>query len=145
MLRRTFLKVLGASAAVASAPQLYREAHRFVAKPKDWIEDHGDFLVVRVPDGMTFAKEKLGKPVLLFMGNRTRFHDCEITGFCNVYAGKEFAITDTVFDVSQMRLTEVRAAVHLLKGSHGLLNHISVRFPAQQAADFGVCGKTRAI
>lgn len=145
MLRRTFLKVLGAGAAVASAPQLYREAHRFVAKPKDWIEDHGDFLVVRVPDGKTFAKERLRKPVLLFMGNRTLFHDCEIAGFCNVYAGEEFAITDTFFDVSQMRLTEDRAALHLLKGSHGLLSRISVRFPAHQASDFGVCGKTRAI
>ena len=129
MLRRTFLKVLGAGAAVASAPQLYREAHSFVAKPKDWIVDHGDFLVVRVPDGMTFAKERLGKPVLLFMGNRTRFHDCEIKGFCNVYGGNEFAITDTVWDVSQMRLTKDRAAVHLLKGNGILLDGVTVILP----------------
>lgn len=126
MLRRTFLKVLGAGAAVASAPQLYREAHRFVSQPKDWIEDRGDFLVVRIPDGKTFANEVLGKPTLLFMGNKTQFRNCEVKGFCNLYAKTDFAVLDSTFDVSNVRMTEDRAALYIVKGNQGLVDGFRV-------------------
>ena len=62
MQRRSFLSVLaGASAALGLA----RYAEPFALTPDahhEWVEDKGDYVIIRVPDFKTFARETINKP-----------------------------------------------------------------------------------
>lgn len=153
MLRRTFLKVLGAGAAIASAPTIYRELDRLVADPKDWIEDHGDFVVVCVPDGKTFAKERIEKPMLLYLGRGSQFLDCTVLGFANVYAKEQWRISRCAFDSTGKVTTAERPVLHLIRGRDGWIQNCTFAMnptPADQWSDYlrldgAECGKSRAI
>lgn len=108
--RRGFFKVLGAVASAAYLPTLYQEKNFQMADSyRDWIEDMGDFYIVRVPDLMTFSKVTLDKPTILQLGFRSVFSNCKIQGYTNVYnTGGEFKLIDNIFDASGIRLTKNR-------------------------------------
>jgi hypothetical protein len=112
--RRGFLRLAGAAALAVTLP-LYREVPQLVVpKPfnqRDWIEDQGDFYVVRVPEGRTMTREQLlDKPVVFFMGARSALEAVE-AATAIVYAPLHARLTDCVFSSASQRFDKERAVL----------------------------------
>ena len=113
--RRGFLKLISAA---AGALALARYAEPFVAVAdthRDWIEDNGDYLVVRVPDFKTFANETLKKPVIFLLGQQAIVRHVDVAGFVNLFSPKGGIIYGSCFDCSQM-VTENKRPVAVVMG-----------------------------
>jgi hypothetical protein len=65
--RRTFLRLTGAAAGALVIAK-YAEPLAVLADHGPWVEDKGDFYIVRVPDFKTFANEHLEKPTIFLLG-----------------------------------------------------------------------------
>ena len=77
-------------------------------KKHEWIEDKGDFYIVRVPDSMTFANELLDKPTIFLLGHYTVVKDVVVNGYANISHKGTSLITASKFDVSKMLLSTNR-------------------------------------
>ncbi len=118
--RRGFLKL---AASVVGALSLARYAEPILAiadRHHDWIEDKGDYLIVRVPDFKTFANETLNKPVIFLLGQEATVHHVEVNAFSNVHSPKGGRIYGSRFDGSQME-TEMPRPLVVIKGGDGLV------------------------
>lgn len=114
MFRRAFMKMAGVAGLAAAAPiTLYSQPLVRVTNSHEWIEDRGDFYIVRVPDGKTFAEEALEKPTIIQMGARSKIRRIWIEGFTNVYAAGEFSIEASSFDARGMATSARRPVLHL--------------------------------
>ncbi len=112
--RRTFLRTTAAAAAVI----VFAEPLRLLSASGDWIEDKGDFLIVRIPDGKTFAKEVLKKPAIVLMGAGSLMRDVEVIGFANIRLNNS-RVDGCSFDARSMR-TELKREVVRLDGEKGV-------------------------
>ena len=111
--RRGFLK-LGAALIGALTLTKYAEPLVTVADTHhDWIEDKGDYLIVRVPDFKTFANEVISKPVIFILGEQAIVRAVDVEGFANIYAPKGGLVTATRFDGSRMVTEKERPLVNL--------------------------------
>lgn len=81
--RRGFLK-LGAVTVGGLAVTKYAEPFITTPESKDWITDKGDYVIVRVPDYKTFAREVIDKPAIFILGTRSFVSGVDVTGFVNV-------------------------------------------------------------
>lgn len=111
--RRGFLRVAGAAGAVLGAGVvLYRETTNLVLPTSnDWIEDRGDFLIVRVPDEKMFKGEKLLKPTILVMGMRSMVRDCEVYGYLNILGKGDWGFNENYVDCRKTAMTKDRPII----------------------------------
>jgi hypothetical protein len=79
----------------------------------DWIEDKGDYCIVRVPDFKTFAHEAISKPVIFILGEQAIVRAVDVEGFANIYAPKGGLVTASRFDGSRMVTEQDRPLVNL--------------------------------
>ena len=68
---------------------------------KKWIEDRGDFVIVRIPDFKTFANEVINKPAIFIMGQQAALRGVDVGGYVNVYAPDGGLVEGCRFDASQ--------------------------------------------
>ncbi len=111
--RRGFLKL---GAALIGALTLTKYAEPLVAVADthhDWIEDKGDYCIIRVPDFKTFAHEAISKPVIFILGEQAIVRAVEVEGFANIYAPKGGLVTASRFDGSRMVTEKDRPLVNL--------------------------------
>ena len=80
-------------------------------KKHEWIEDKGDFYIVRVPDSMTFANELLDKPTIFLLGHYTVVKDIVVNGYANVAAKGESLIHGCNIDASKIILPNPRPII----------------------------------
>jgi len=113
--RRGFLKVGTALVGGVVLAKYVEPILAALPERHEWIEDRGDFLIVRVPDYKTFAKERLEKPTIFLMGERATVRDVRVIGFSNVYAPHGGIVSGCRFDGSSMA-TDTDRAVMTLKG-----------------------------
>lgn len=111
--RRGFLK-LGAALIGAMTLAKYAEPVVAVAETHhDWIEDKGDYCIVRVPDFKTFAHEAISKPVIFILGEQAIVRAVEVEGFANIYAPNGGLVTASRFDASRVVTEKERPVINL--------------------------------
>ena len=120
--RRTFLKLAGAAAAAMGITR-YAEPMEIVPEFRhgDWIEDRGDFYIVRVPDNKVFANEILTKPTIFLLGQSAIVRQIELHGFCNVHAPRGGEIVGSVIDARKALIGRDRPVMELAGGRAGLI------------------------
>jgi hypothetical protein len=111
--RRGFLKVVSALAAATGLVR-YIETPILMPNKHEWIEDMGDYYIVRVPEGKTFANERLDKPTLFGLEDRATVTGIEVLGYANVYHKGQFAFMHSRFDTSKMILDHKRPAMNII-------------------------------
>ena len=100
--RRGFLK-LAVAMIGGTAVTRYAEPLVDIADTnRDWIEDKGDYCVIRVPDFKTFANEVIAKPVIFLLGQQAAVQNVDIAGYANIYAPKAGRVFGCRFDGSRM-------------------------------------------
>lgn len=88
--KRGFLKI--ASVLVGGLTlSKYTNAELFLPENKvsvfqDWIEDRGDFYIVRVPDFKSFNNEILNKPTVFLAGQHSSISRVRVDGFVNIHS-----------------------------------------------------------
>lgn len=101
MLRRTFLKA-GTALGAGKLLTLYTEPLSEIVVPKkhEWIEDKGDFYIVRVPDYKTFAGECLNRNTIFLVGVGATVHQVSVTGYANVLLNHQSRMHQVHIDAS---------------------------------------------
>lgn len=113
--RRIFLKLAGAVTGLVAASSLvkYAEPYAKLSEIGEWIEDRGDFFIVRVPDYKMFAGEILNKPTIFLLGERAVVKDVRVNGFANVHAPNAGMVLGCMFDTSGMKVARNRPIVEI--------------------------------
>ena len=122
--RRGFLQIFGATAAAVGLTR-YAEPFVSIAPRHEWIEDRGDFLIIRVPDGKTFAREVIDKPAILFLGANAIAHTLQFRSYLNVDVQPLGMLRDSDINASA-RTTEQRRATMRIRGQGGRFESLSV-------------------
>ncbi len=116
--RRTFLKT---GTVLVGGVLLFKYIEPIVpiAEPKkhEWVEDKGDFYIVRVPDTKSFVNETLDKPTIFLLGENTLIKGLNIKGYINVAYKGNCAISDLYLDTSKMTLPNERSLMYIENGS----------------------------
>jgi hypothetical protein len=111
--RRGFLR-LGAALVGALTLAKYSEPLIVVQdEHHEWIEDKGDYVIVRVPDFKTFANEVISKPAIFLLGENALIRGVDVAGFSNVYAPKGGAVYGSRFDASRMQVENERPVMNI--------------------------------
>ena len=118
--RRGFLKI-GAAILGSIGIVRYSEPLIEIARSHKWIEDKGDFVIVRVPDFKSFANETINKPAIFIMGQESTVKNLEVLGFANFYAPEGGSILQSRFDTSRM-VTEITRSPVTIKGQCVIMN-----------------------
>lgn len=118
--KRGFLK-LGAALVGGVSLMRYAEPAIALPEPQEWIEDRGDFFIIRIPDGKELVNELIAKPAIILLGAGAELRRVWIDGFANLMAPKGGILRDCSFDGSTMS-TESARPVLLLRGS----SHLSI-------------------
>lgn len=113
--RRGFLKLAAAFIGGMVITKYAEPIIQIANTHHDWIEDKGDYCIVRVPDFKTFAKEVIDKPVIFILGEKAVVHSLAVCGCVNVYAPKGGMVNDCHFDASRMA-TEQKRTIITAKG-----------------------------
>lgn len=110
--RRGFLKL---AAATAGAIGLTKYAEPWLQLPEthEWVEDRGDFYVVRVPQSQRFANERLDKPTIFLLGAYSMLEGVQVDGFTNISAMGGAAIQQCHFNASRMEVSRNRSVVEM--------------------------------
>lgn len=111
--RRGFLKLV-TTIIGGIAITKYSEPIVQVKSSHEWIEDKGDFAIVRVPDFKTFANETIAKPTIFILGQQSIVKQVDVTGFANVYAKQGGMVFGSRFDASKMEIQDRDAILHLV-------------------------------
>jgi hypothetical protein len=110
--RRGFLKI-GAAILGSIGLVRYSEPIIEIAHTHEWIEDKGDYAIVRVPDFKSFANEVINKPAIFIMGRDSVVKNVNVDGFVNFYAPNGGRITNSRFDSSQMVTENSRSPMNI--------------------------------
>ena len=114
--RRTFLALAGAAA--ASPLVTYAEPLLLVPDThRGWIEDKGEYFIVRVPAGKTFSRETFTKPVILLMGSGAWVRDISVSAYMNVSAQDGCLLDRVLVDASSATTVQPRPTVRI-KGAN---------------------------
>jgi hypothetical protein len=105
--RRGFLK-LGAVMLGSIGIIRYSEPIIDIAHSHEWIEDKGDYVIVRVPDFKSFANEFINKPAIFIMGQNAIVKNLSLKGFANFYIPNGGIITESHFDTRNMTTENIR-------------------------------------
>jgi len=110
--RRGFLKIattLMGGAMLAT----YTEPLIKLATPEShkWIEDKGDFYIVRVPMYKSFTKEHLDRPTIFLMDNYSIVSDVTVIGYSNFKTQGSRIISNCCFDITNTKTVNERSAV----------------------------------
>lgn len=124
--RRGFLK-LGAAVVGSLAIMRYAEPIIQLTKHHEWIEDRGDFVIVRIPDFKSFANEQINKPVVFLMGEQSTIRNIDVKGFANIYAPRGGSFTDSSFDSRHIVTESNRSAIEL-RGQGMIIGGIKMQF-----------------
>lgn len=81
--RRAFLKVAAGLAAGLGLTK-YAEPLLAISDQGDWIEDRGSFVILRVPDGKSFANEVINKPAIVLLGVKSAIRDTSFNSYMNI-------------------------------------------------------------
>lgn len=145
--RRGFLRVLsGASAVIAitsTARSLMLYDEQDLERPislryRDWVEDRGDFYVVRVPSGKSFAKEFLNKPVVMILGRGSLATNLRIDGFVNLYGDRGSVLSNTYIDSSGYQSVQSRSALKLYPTNVERVSVSNCRFAERVDRNIGI-------
>jgi hypothetical protein len=121
--RRGFLKVATMMVGSVLVAKYIEPAIELIKPEKHtWIEDKGDFYIVRVPEYKTFAKEILDKPTIFLMDHHSTVTQVDVKGYSNIKMSGYCTVTESRFDVSEM-ITEQERSVLLVNGT-GTTNQI---------------------
>lgn len=108
--RRAFLKIAGALGVVC-----YAEPLLAIEPEHDWVQDKGSYLLVRIPDGKTFANETFTKPAVILMGAYSEMRDIRSNSYANIACAGGNRIRDLAFDCRGM-MTEKPRSIILVRG-----------------------------
>lgn len=122
--KRGFLKI--ASALVGGLTfSKYTNAELLVPEKnvsvfQDWIEDRGDFYVVRVPDFKSFSNEILNKPTVFLAGHNSSISRIRIDGFVNIHSKNgHIRLTESEIDATRHAFDGRRSVIEV-SGYSGL-------------------------
>lgn len=139
LVRRTFMK-LGVQAVGALSVVRYADAFQPIPESRMWIEDKGDFCIVRVPENKTFDNEVFEKPVIFIMGDGANVLRTTVNSFSNFAVGRNALVSDCVFDVGNSVMKD-RKEVVIMDGHSATIQYcrIDARSQAERAwsIDFG--------
>lgn len=130
MKRRSFLK-LSAAAGIT----LYAEPLILLPDGVPWVEDKGDFYILRVPDGKSVNGLKLDKPTIVLAGAKSIISNVDIDGFCNIFA-KPAAVIDGLWVDARHSMAEGRDHAVLMSGDGYLLKDAFVE--CRLGTDIGI-------
>jgi hypothetical protein len=122
--KRGFLKVAGGVAG-ALGLQLYSEPLIAIPKRHEWIEDRGDFYIVRVPSGKSFVNEHLDKPTIFQAGERSHINNVKIDGYVNLYFISQLSAGHITIDASRMSTQATRPALKV-QGHLGYIDYLNI-------------------
>lgn len=128
MIRRGFLKLAAAAGIVR-----YAEPLMAMHDPHEWIEDRGDFVIIRVPEYKIFAGAQIEKPAIFLMGAQSTVRDIRMLSYANILTHGPATIADSVFD-ARLHQTENERPVMCVGGNSSLTIY-GCSFPS-----FGVVG-----
>jgi len=111
--RRGFLKVLSAILGTAAIATYVEPIFTFQESYSDWIEDKGDFFIVRVPDFKKFSGETLDNPTIFILGQKSTVSDVVVNGYANISAQYGGRVLDSRFDASKMTTQNPREVVKI--------------------------------
>lgn len=137
--RRGFLKIGTAILGTLTVTKYAEPLIDLTPSVHDWIDDRGDFVIVRVPSLKTFANEVIRKPAILLLGHHSTVLGVDVHGFANVRMGDQARLLDSRFD-ARMRTETERPVVHLsseLPGGFGILENCHIISGASSTAAFG--------
>lgn len=103
MLRRSFLKTASATALIPLST--YAEKYENISDNGGWIEDKGDYCIIRVPDFKSFSNEVIKKPAILILGTEAKCHDVSFYGFLNVFYKNNSVIDRVLVDSKGKTMT----------------------------------------
>lgn len=126
--KRGFIK-LGTSLIAGVSVARFSEIIIDVKPLHEWIEDRGDFYIVRIPDFKTFSKEILDKPTMLLFGEQSTASDITCNGFVNIYMPNGGTFTDSLVDTSKSMMAGRNAPVNY-KGEYGTMSNININVHA---------------
>lgn len=110
--RRGFLKVATMMVGSLLVAKYIEPIIQIVTPEKhSWIEDKGDFYIVRVPKNKIFANEHLDKPTIFLMDDSSYVHDVNVEGYSNIMMTGKCKLLNCNFDTSKMVVQENRPAV----------------------------------
>lgn len=129
MIRRSFLKV----GVTVGGLVLFREPlSRLLPTHHDWVEDKGDFYIVRVPEKKVFLNETLAKPTIFLLGALAAVKAVEVKGFANIFMPRGGSVEGCHFDGSKMK-TDKDRPVLLLQGEGAFIYNNVVNTPPNAA------------
>lgn len=112
--RRTFLKI-GSILTGGLVLSKYTEPIVEIVEPyrHRWVEDMGDFYIVRVPDSKSFSNELLDKPTIFLLERFAIVNSVSVIGYSNISHKGQSKIYDCMFDCSEMVMSTNRAVLHI--------------------------------
>ena len=128
MERRSFLKVLASTVGLTTLPSgvLVYDEPLVPTTPKSWVVDKGDYYEVWIPDHKTIERESFDKPIVLFLGNRSRINKCHVLGAATVYAKLGSSITSCGFVTKYSQFLRSRPAISVEMGNQLFIGYNSI-------------------
>lgn len=111
--RRTFLKLTAAAGAAVGLVRYAEPLQKIMAEHHDWVEDRGDFYIIRVPARQMFAREVLSKPCIFLLGEMAMVADVTVNGFVNLQAPRGGTWTGGMINASNVSVGRKRPALEV--------------------------------
>lgn len=116
MQRRSFLALAGATSLAC-----YAEPFTLIQDARhEWIEDKGDYVIIRVPDFKTFASETISKPAILLLGQGATARDVEFGSYLNLHGKPQSRLMKFRLDASRATTQTPRPTLRM-NASHALV------------------------
>lgn len=120
--RRGFLKMLGALGASTGLVTYAEPLMKLAPVRHEWIEDRGDFVIIRVPDYKSFAHEVIEKPAIMFLGYGAAAEFLEFRSYLNVDFGQGSWLRHSEVDTTRSR-TELQRSTLRMRGRNGRVEY----------------------
>ena len=142
--RRGFLKLAAAFIGGMAVTKYVEPIIQVANTHKDWIEDKGDFCIVRVPDFKTFSSEVIEKPVIFILGANSVVRYVDVLGYVNLYGPNGGMVDNCRFDASRM-VTEHGRHVVKAKGESLVFINVNIISSPLNCAGFQIFSNKELI